>query len=188
MDKVFSELLPNKKKSNILKFCLNNKRLEESGTTNEYSTMLNDVYNYASGVGRVSENAVGNEMRRVLEAYSTFLYREGIESVSTKEEILECMTDSEQEYFESRMYRLVLHGESHSEEKIKTIDDLNFSQFIAPIEKVKTAQDIICFLYALNKVHLRAYLSYHENDSSHWEEIQKTIEKWRQERGFTNIE
>lgn len=128
MEKVFSELLPSKKKSSILKFCLNNKGLKESGTTNEYSTMLNDVYNYASGVGGVSENAVGNEMRRVLEAYSTFLYREGIESVSTKEEILECMTDCEQKYFKNRMYRLVLHGESHSEEKIKTIDDLNFSQ------------------------------------------------------------
>ena len=56
------------------------------------------------------------------------------------------------------MYRLVLHGGSHREEQVKTINDLNFFEFISPDEKKRTAKEIICFLYLLNKKHVLTHL------------------------------
>lgn len=185
IQKVFSELLPNMKKTNIVSYWLKNNELEEYKTYNEYSSMLKDIYNYANSDRAVSEIAIGNEMRRVLEAFSTFLYREGIESISTNKEILECIPKDERVYFKNRMYRLVLHGESHSKEKIQTIDDLSFTEFISTAEKRRTAQDIVCLMYSLNRVHLHAHLCSDEN-SYNWEEVQSNIQKWRQERGFKN--
>lgn len=184
IEKVFSELLPNMKKTSILIYCLRNNKLEKYRTYNEYSLMLKDIYNYANGNNK-TETVVGNEMRRVLEAFATFLYREGIESISTNKEILECIPENERAYFKNRMYRLVLHGESHSKEKIQTIDDLNFTQFISATEKRKTAQDIVCLMYSLNRAHLHAHLCNDEN-ADNWEEVQSVIESWRQEREFEN--
>ena len=85
------------------------------------------------------------------------------------------------------MYRLVLHGESHSEEKIKTIDDLNFYQFISSTEKRRTAQDIVCFIYSLNKEHLHAHLCHHDKGKYQWKEVQRTIKNWRKEREFIEV-
>lgn len=179
---MFSDFLPSMKKTYIREHHLKNNKLEETKNINEYSLMLNDMYSYANGE-KVNETTIGNEMRRTLEAFSTFLYRTGITSISTNKEILECLPQEERKYFENRMYRLVLHGESHYEEKVETIDDLNFFRFISPSEKRKTAQDIVCFIYSLNKAHLRAHLC-HQGSNNCWEEVQKVIKKWRIERDF----
>lgn len=179
--KMFGDFLPNTRKKNILKHHLKNNKLEKTENINEYSLMLNDMYSYANGE-KVNETTIGNEMRRTLEAFSTFLYRTGIASISTNKEVLECLSQEERKYFENRMYRLVLHGESHYEEKMRTIDDLNFFRFISPSEKRETAQDIVCFIYSLNKAHLRAHLCH--NSNNRWEEVQRVIKKWRIERGF----
>ena len=60
---------------------------------------------------------------------------------------------------------------------------LTFFRFISPSEKRKTAQDIVCFIYSLNKAHLRAHLC-HQGSNNCWEEVQKVIKKWRIERDF----
>ncbi|MDD1401132.1 AAA family ATPase [Limosilactobacillus reuteri] len=185
-EKIFKELLPDMKKRNIVEYRLNSNKLEELETKNEYTLMLKDIYSYANGEDGVNETTIGNEMRRVLEAFATFLYREGIEAISTNKDILKCLSQDERGYFKNRMYRLVLHGESHSEEKIKTIDDLNFYPFISSTEKRRTAQDIVCFMYSLNKAHLHAHLCYH-NNGEQWETIQKAIKSWRKERGFIEV-
>ena len=56
------------------------------------------------------------------------------------------------------MYRLVLHGGSHKEEYVKSMNDLNFFTLISEKEKERTAKDILCFIYCLNKPHLLAHL------------------------------
>lgn len=58
------------------------------------------------------------------------------------------------------MYRLVLNGESHSEERVRTLmDDNDFLEMLSITEKQRTAKDIICFIYLLNPNHVRAHLS-----------------------------
>jgi hypothetical protein len=123
--------------------------------SNEYSKLIRLIYNFAVGNNQSEEVDfyIGNVVRRVLEAYSTFVYRKGIEEISYTPEILALCKDNKlAEYFENSMYRLVLNGESHSAEKAKSLDD--FCTGISHEEKVRTAKDILCFLYFINELHV----------------------------------
>ena len=59
------------------------------------------------------EIIIGNIIRQVLEAFSTFQYKKNIEKVSTDTYILEAIPEEFRSYFSNLMYRLVLHGGSH---------------------------------------------------------------------------
>jgi len=125
---------------------------------NEYGNLLKRVYHFANGDSQSDSLVVGNEMRRVLEAFSSFTYQKSIEMVSCDQNVLNALGNHSL-FFESLMYRLVLHGESHYEEQVYSIHDgYNFYQFISEDEKVKTAKNILCFMYLLNPHHIVAYL------------------------------
>ena len=131
----------------------------------EYKTVLNEIYDYANN--SISENInIGNNMRKVLETFGTFNYQCGIEDIARDKAIVVNLSPEQQAYFENLMYRLVLHGESHAEDKTKTLD---FFSCISEIEKQKTAKDILSLLYLLNKAHLQKYLQK--------EQVEK-IEQW----------
>lgn len=105
-----------------------------------------------------NEMIIGNVMRRVLEAFSTFEYKKGISEISCNKKILDSLEDKAN-YFENLMYRLILNGESHIEEQIKSMQDLNFYSSISTEEKKRTAKDILCLIYLLNSNHMDAHLS-----------------------------
>jgi len=129
---------------------------------NEYSCLLQQVFRFANmddGYENL-EMSIGNIMRRVLEAFGTFTYKKGIDALSCDPEILELISDEKQRaYFGNLMYRLVLHGESHLEERAKSIPELDFYNFVDNSEKVRTAKDILVFLYLLNHKHVEAHLN-----------------------------
>lgn len=139
---------------------------------NEYSELFKIVYDYACGNTRDYEYTIGNVMRRILEAFSTFIYKKGIEDVSIDDSILACIDDKDYvEYFKNLMYRLVLHGESHMEERVKTLQDPEYLDFISDEAKERTAQEVICFMYELNSKHVLAHLegeSDVENNINNW--------------------
>ncbi len=111
-------------------------------------------------------------MRRILEAFSTFIYKKGIEDVSIDDSILSCIDDKDYvEYFKNLMYRLVLHGESHMEERVEFLQDPEYLDFISDEAKERTAQEVICFMYKLNSKHVLAHLD-GEND------VETNIMKW----------
>lgn len=142
---------------------LKNKSIDElSYNRHEYTKLLEMVYNYAieDNINNNVELVIGNVMRRVLEAFSTFEYKKGIEEISYDRKILSLLNNQQYEnYFEHLMYRLVLNGESHFEEKIKALHDMEFYSYISPEEKIRTAKDILCFLYLLNPKHIECHLS-----------------------------
>lgn len=120
----------------------------------EYSELLERVYKYANDKTGLDRLMIGNSMRRVLEAFSTFNYKRGIVEISSDPEILKYLGDKSR-YFEALMYRLVLHGESHFLERIKSMHDgINFYDFISDDEKQKTARSILCMMYILNPEHI----------------------------------
>lgn len=124
----------------------------------EYGELLGIIYHYANGENDDNKIAIGNMMRRALEAFSTFTYRKSIEKVLCTTSVLETLGDRSV-YFENLMCRLVLHGESHFEEQVYNLhDDANFYEFISDSEKQRTAKDILCFMYLLNNHHVEAYL------------------------------
>ena len=127
----------------------------------EYSELLANVFDYGVSAPAEAETTIGNTMRRTLEAFSTFVYKKGIEDISTSKEVLEVLPNKSYiEYFQHLMYRLVLNGESHSEERVRSLmDDNDFFEILSSEEKQRTAQDIICFIYLLNPCHVRLHLS-----------------------------
>lgn len=151
-------------------FELKNNVLEKFGENynySEYKTLLNKIYNYAKNSQQShSSTNIGNDMRKLLEAFGTFNYQCGIEKIATDEIITSRLSHTQKTYFSNLMYRLVLHGESHMEDKTKI---LNFTSYISETEKQKTAKDILSLLYLLHDTHLKKYL--------HKEQIE-SIEEW----------
>ena len=125
----------------------------------EYTELVRIIYEYASGNGKEYDVVIGNMMRQTLEAFSTFVYKLGIEDLSTDERILALLPETAYaSYYRNLMYRLVLHGGSHREEQIQTMNDFDFFSTMSETEKVRTAKDILCFIYLLNKLHLLMHL------------------------------
>ena len=123
---------------------------------NEYSQLLKSVYEYASNKSDEYELVIGNIMRRMLEAFGTFEYRKGIDEISCDQTILSIITEEKRDYFENLMYRLILNGESHLEERTKSLTDINFFATITTDEKKRTAKDVLCLMYLLNSNHIKA--------------------------------
>ena len=139
---------------------------------NEYGALLARVYHFANG-DKEDLLVIGNEMRRVLEAFSSFTYQKNINDVSSDPIVLSSL-GNRSAFFESLMYRLVLHGESHYVEQVYSIrDDYNFFQFISEDEKRKTAKYILCFMFLLNQGHITAYL---QKESGALDQIKSWVE------------
>lgn len=131
-----------------------------AGKRQEYTELIHAIYNYASGNVKEYDIVIGNMMRQVLEAFSTFEYKKGIEEVSTDRQILDVLPEKEYvSYYRNLMYRLVLHGGSHREEQIQTMNDFTFFSLMSEAEKMRTAKDILCFIYLLNRLHLLVHLN-----------------------------
>ena len=180
LQKVFDEILESCKKkgwsqhaSQGLKYNkleIKNNAIETfTNKRHEYTELLKDIYNYAQGKANQHEMIIGNLIRQVLEAFSTFQYKKGIEEVSTDQDILSLLQDTDYiKYYKNLMYRLVLHGGSHREEQIKTMKDFNFYSIISDDEKKRTAVDVLCFIYLLNKKHILEHLKEFSDAESHF--------------------
>ena len=141
----------------------------------EYTELLERIYKYARNEAGEDELIIGNMMRQVVEAFSTFQYKKSIEDVSTDPQILALLNEAEYiSYFRNLMYRLVLHGGSHREEQVKSMKDFSFFSLISDEEKKRTARDILCFIYLLNERHLLIHLS-------NCKDVEATLHCWCQE-------
>lgn len=167
------------RKLGINKYQLVNKQLVtlEGHNYHEYTKLLEQIYKYANN--SIGENreliTIGNSMRRVLEAFSTFLFKKGIDKVTYCSEVQEDLKKYELcDYFKNYLYRFVLNGGSHMEEKVKGLQSTDFIDYLSVEEKKRTARDIILFLYCINKGHILAHLK-NEN------EVENTIKMWIRE-------
>ena len=124
---------------------------------NEYTLLNNLMYEYAKGVSSEYEQYIGNIMRQVLEAFSTFEYKRGIDAVSTDDDILKVIETDLQDYFKNLMYRLVLNGGSHRADQVKNMQ-VDFFSVISESEKRRTAKEVLCFMRLLNAPHVKAHL------------------------------
>lgn len=125
---------------------------------NEYTTLLELVYDYANGGVADSEPYIGNIIRQVLEAFSTFEFKKGIEEVSIDDDILALIDNEEHRlYFKNLMYRLVLNEGSHRYDQTRNMK-IDFFSFISEPDKRRTAKDILCFIKLLNAPHIKAHL------------------------------
>jgi hypothetical protein len=128
---------------------------------NEYSFMLRHIFSFANMEKGYNEfvESIGNIMRRALEAYGTFIYKKGIDDLSSDDEILSMIQNAKKrDYFNNLMYRLVLNGESHLQERAQGLPDTDFFVYISEAEKVRTAKEILIFINILTPLHLKTHL------------------------------
>ena len=157
---------------------------------NEYTELIQEIYNFALYGSEDRELMIGNVMRRALEGFSTFCFKLGIDEVSCNPEVLEMLGDDFKDYFENLMYRLVLNSESHMEESIRGIPDSDFCKMYTKEEKQKTARHILVFLYLINPLHVKVHLegiSDASNNIEQWKEIIKNGEGNLTNEGSLNI-
>lgn len=154
-------------------FQLDNKCLSEFKYKkhNEYTQLLQMIYQYATSaaVDPDSDLTIGNAMRRALEAFASFSFKKGVEDVSLDERVLELLSDEKSKaYYRNLMYRLVLNNESHFIENIQGAPEISFFSHLSSGEKQRTAKDILCFIYLLNKAHILSHLPNAEPDMVTW--------------------
>lgn len=131
----------------------------EKKPKNDYSKLLKIIFAYADNKNSdMYEMSIGNIMRRVLEAYFSFNYNNGFENALNKSEILNKIQDEEKKkYFENFMYRLVLHTESHTEERAYNFAETKMFDYISSDEKIITAKNVLILLYLLDPSHLKLH-------------------------------
>lgn len=161
--KNFISRKPQKKRDELIaefdnKLINNAVREFNSSRRNEYTQLMINIYKYAKGENADYELVVGNSMRRVMEAYGSFMYKKGIEQLSTASEIKQKLEPPFGDHFENLMYRLVLHGGSHNEERVKSMVSDDFFDYISSEEKIRTAKEILVFLYTLDDQHVIEHL------------------------------
>lgn len=137
----------------------------------EYSVLMKEIYKYAKNEEtQLSDFSVGNSMRRLLEAYGTFIYKKGIEELTTNDAILD-LCGNHKKFYKNFMYRLVLNGESHFKERVLSLEDTNFFEFISTEQKRVTAQRLIAFLFLINPLHVKEHLDKKED-------VESTVNGW----------
>lgn len=156
---------------------LANCKLEVQKVQNEYKKMIDHVYSYACDSGEADpdetlEISIGNIMRRMLEAFSSFCYNDSFEPMLRKEDLLSLIPHAKQSYYRNFMYRLTLNTESHMAESMYSLNSIT-SHFTRE-EKIQTAKSVLLFLYYVNKPHLSAYLSAEQiNQIEEWQTEEK---------------
>ena len=173
--KIRNEVVAGRKPDQVFMELLNNK-LELKSMQNEYKKLLEYVYAYAANTGadnpdETLEMSIGNVMRRMMEAFSSFCYNETFERMVRNPEVLASIPDGKRGYYENFMGRLTLNTESHMAESVYTLDTI--TTCFTKDEKLQTAKSVLLFLLYVNRPHLVAYL-----DAAQL----ATIESWKTEQ------
>lgn len=152
--------------------CLSDHKLQFKNRKDisEYKQLLHDIYEFAK-LDVVPDNSftIGNKMRKVLEAYFSFNYANGYTNEGCLDIVLK--DSDKKEYFKNTVLRLLLNGESHSEERVKA---MNYnSEFVSETEKQRVAKDVLCLLYTIDSNHLKFVLKQ--------QDVSRQIEKWLEE-------
>lgn len=143
-------------------------------TKNNYTQSFAKMYDYVLNPNEEDDFIIGNTMRKVLEAFSTFQCKQDIESFLRDKDLLLLIPDELKDYFENLMYRLVLNGESHFGDQAITYPEGNFYEFVSREEKQLTSKSLLCFIYIINPIHVKKQLGDNK-------ERIKNIELWIEE-------
>lgn len=135
----------------------------------EYQRLIGLVYEFAKTGNPDLELVVGNAMRRVAEAYSSFNYNIGFKEMLTDGRIFGKLPKPLYNKVKNRMVGLLFDNESHSREDVAVLS-LNTSRF-SPEDLRQAAQYLLAFLFRINEQHVKHYL----------EDACYTISRWAEE-------
>ena len=135
---------------------------------------MNEAFEFAmSNPDSEVFDSKGNEIRKMLEAYSTFNYKKGIDELFGDEEVLKKVKDEElREFFRQSLSSIVINFESHTEQITKQYPDLLSFDMFSEDEQIKDTRIILAFLYSIDSYHVKQYLG---NQTEHIESWIKDI-------------
>lgn len=155
--KIFQDIINAKSQSSV--FELKNKVLGTPKAFNElkseYKKLIDDVFSLANGLSS-DFIGIGNKMRRIEEAYSTFVCNRGFISLLHDDDFLQKVPPSKRRFYQNFMSRLVLNSESHTEEKSYSLE--SFVSLFSEEEIRKTAKYLLMLFYYVDEFHLKSYL------------------------------
>ena len=139
-----------------------------------YCDLMNEAFEFAmSNPDSEVFDSKGNEIRKMLEAYSTFNYKKGIDELFGDEEVLKKVKDDElREFFRQSLSSIVINFESHTEQITKQYPDLLSFDMFSEDEQIKDTRIILAFLYSIDSYHVKQYLG---NQTEHIESWIKDI-------------
>ncbi len=143
---------------------------------NEYCRNFEEIFEFAAtDPSQLKENIhVGNQARRMLEAFSTFVFRKGIEFLFLNDLISGENAVQYNQYYRTIFSRFVVHDESHLQGRIRSLTNHNgLLPFIDNSTRQLAVQDSICLLYLIMPSHVLSLCKPGDRDN-----IKKTIEKW----------
>lgn len=180
MAKVYSDLNITDKNNKLKLFHLDSQELGVIKQQNfdEYSTLIQNAYDFTIDSSTNNLN-IGNNLRRILEAFATFNYKCSIENLTRHPDILSKLPSHVHSYFKNSMYRLVLNTESHLKERSRQLLTNSFKEHFSIDEKKRTAKDILMFFYYIDIVHLKFHLKKEATEDINTKI--KQIEGWTQE-------
>lgn len=145
---------------------------------NEYSNLFKATYEYATASKEMVDMPIGNTMRQLLEAFGTFQYKLGIDNITTDDTVLGLLPKEYREHFDNLMCRLILNGESHRQYEVRFNMDMKFEQMYSFDEKQRTAREVLCFMYLLNKQHVLTHIYQSGNSAATNEKIKEKLKEW----------
>lgn len=154
--------------SNFLLTDVDNQKLEE---VSAYKDLIQQAYSTATSNSDsefISLSSTGNALRKILEAYSTFLYRKGPSDVIRDIASLSVFNEDEKKFYQNCMSRLILNSDSHMREDAQALI-LSRERF-SNEERVKISRAVLMFLNKVNCEHLKAYLN---------EEQYNVVQTWK---------
>lgn len=122
---------------------------------NEYKKIMNEVFDIANETSS-DFISIGNKMRRMEEAYSSFISNKTFEVLLHDDDFLNKVPEKKRNLFKNLMSRLILNTESHTEEQI--YDMLDFTPMFEEEEIKKTARYLLMLFYYVDPFHLKSYL------------------------------
>lgn len=140
---------------------------------NEYTFLLSKIFEYADNINEEYSHNIGNMMRRVIEAFGTFVYKKGVTEILEDEQIIS-KEEKEDIKFKNYSFKLLLNNSSHMNIGTTIVDNPDTFDIYSDEEKQITAKKLIILIYKLNPLHIKAHLG--ENN-----DVEEKIKKWIKE-------
>lgn len=146
---------------------------ENFGTgLNQYNILLRRVFEYANNDSvNPNEESIGNNLRRVLEMYSSFVFNEDFLKLPSIIEKNNYVDEKYKNYFKDFMFRIFVNNESHTKTMAYAYDEIDHFLTFDEIDKKDVCKKSVLLLYLLTPEHIRYYLA---SDLS-------IVEQWKNE-------
>lgn len=142
---------------------LRNEQLNRIAFPDKYSNyraILSKMYSFARQEDVGEQGPSGNEIRLLFEAFCEFEYGEDISKVLTNELVRERISGNSiatSTYFSGPVYKLFLHGESHSSEAVRS-GKFSLGPVYGAEDRRRICRDVLSLMYILNPDHVLSSL------------------------------